>query len=115
MTPREERGLLLAARSRHIRRKGKLWAVPSAQKDTPGYFVNLQAQSCTCLDHLEGGHKCKHIYAAEIVYQREFEFNDDGTVTEIQTLATVQQVRKTYPQHWPSYNAAQVNEKAKFQ
>ncbi len=49
------------------------------------------------------------------MYQREFEFNEDGTVTEIQTLTTVQQVRKTYPQNWPAYDRAQINEKAKFQ
>jgi transposase len=115
MTPREERGLILAARSRHITRKGNLWKVPSAQPNTPGYLVNLTAQTCTCLDHQEGGFKCKHIFAAEIVYQREFEFNDDGTVTETETLVTVHQKRTTYPQNWRAYNEAQVNEKAKFQ
>jgi transposase len=114
MDPREQRGLVIAAKSRHIKQKGTLWQVPS-QQDSRYYLVNLNAQTCTCLDHQEGGHKCKHIYAAQFVYQREFEFNDDGTVTETQTLVTVQQSRKTYPQHWSSYNAAQVNEKAKFQ
>ena len=77
MEPREERGLIIAAKSRNIRRKGKLWQVPS-QQDSRYYLVNLQAQTCTCLDHQEGGHKCKHIYAAQFVYQREFEFNADG-------------------------------------
>jgi hypothetical protein len=115
MTPREERGLIIAAKSRNIRRKGTLWSVPSQQDGHSPYLVNLQKQTCTCLDHQEAGHKCKHIYAAEIVFQREFEFNEDGTVTEIQTLTTVQQVRKTYPQQWTNYNAAQVNEKARFQ
>ena len=115
MEAREQRGLVIAATARSIRRKGNLWKVPSAQPNTPGYLVNLEKQTCTCLDHQEGGHKCKHIYAAEIVYQREFEFNDDGTVTETETLVTVHQVRKTYPQNWRAYNAAQINEKAKFQ
>jgi hypothetical protein len=64
---------------------------------------------------LEGGHKCKHIYAAEIVLQREFEFNDDGSVTEIETLTTIHQKRTTYPQNWAKYDKAQINEKAKFQ
>src|SRR6478735_1672899 len=109
MTPREERGLLIAAKSRNIRRKGKLWVVPSQSHTATGhYLVHLEAQTCTCLDHQEAGHKCKHIYAAEIVYQREFEFNEDGTVTEIQTLTTVQQVRKTYPQNWRAYDGAQM-------
>ena len=115
MDPREERGLIIAARSRALRRKGNLWHVPSQQPSHPHYLVNLKAQTCTCLDHQEAGHKCKHIWAAEIVYQREFEFNDDGTVTETQTLTTVQTVRKTYPQNWRAYNEAQTNEKSKFQ
>lgn len=115
MDAREERGLLIAAKSRFIRQKGKLWVVPSQQDSHSSYFVNLEAKTCTCLDHQEGGNKCKHIYAAQFVYQREFEFNDDGTVTETQTIATVQQVRKTYPQNWRAYDSAQINEKAKFQ
>src|SRR5436190_8317797 len=114
MTPREERGLIIAAKSRKICRKGKLWQVPSQQNSTY-YHVNLTAQTCTCLDHQEGGHKCKHIFAAEIVYQREFEFNDDGTVTETETLVTVHQKRTTYPQQWTAYITAQTNEKATFQ
>ena len=114
MEAREQRGLVLAARS-NIRRKGSLWQVPSAQLGNHGYLVSLDKQTCTCLDHQEGGHKCKHIYAAEIVFQREFEFNEDGTVTEVTTLATVQQVRKTYPQQWANYNRAQTSEKELFQ
>jgi transposase len=115
--PREQRGIVIAATSRIKRKSGSLWTVPSQQSGSGNkpYLVNLEKKTCTCLDHQEAGHKCKHIYAAEIVYQREFEFNADGSVTETQTLTTVQTVRKTYPQHWPSYNAAQVNEKAKFQ
>ena len=35
MTPREERGLILAARSRHITRKGNLWKVPSRSQTHP--------------------------------------------------------------------------------
>jgi len=116
MDPREERGLLIAAKSR-VKRKGTgdLWIVPSQSESDQKYIVNLKAQTCTCLDHQEGGHKCKHLYAAQIVYQRELEFNDDGTVTETETLVTIQQKRKTYPQQWRAYNAAQTNEKAKFQ
>jgi transposase len=112
---REQRGLVIAARS-NVHRKGRLWQVPSAQEKHHGYLVNLDAKTCTCLDHQEGGYKCKHIYAAEIVFQREFEFNEDGSVTETTTLTTVEQMRKTtYPQQWAAYNAAQTSEKATFQ
>jgi transposase len=115
MSPREERGLILAARLRGIKRKGKLWHVPSSQVNQPAYLVNLDLKSCTCLDHQEGGEKCKHIWAAEIVFQREFEFDDDGERTEPQAPLRVEVPRKTYPQNWPAYDRAQINEKSTFQ
>ena len=54
-------------------------------------------------------------HAAQIVMKRGFEFNDDGTVTETETIATLQTVKKTYRQDWSNYNRTQVNEKSKFQ
>jgi transposase len=117
MDPRQHRGLIIAATSRSIRQKGKVWTVPSQQEGHPAYHVNLNTKTCSCLDHVEGGHKCKHIWAAEIVYQREFEFNADGsvTVTETETLAVQSVKRTTYRQNWPAYDAAQINEKSTFQ
>jgi hypothetical protein len=117
MDHREERGMMIAATSNHIRRKsGNLWTVPSSQgTGHPCYHVNPEKKTCTCLDHQEAGHYCKHLYAVKFVIQREFEFNDDGSVTEIETLAAIQQTRKTYPQNWRAYDAAQINEKSKFQ
>ncbi len=44
--------------------------------------------------------------------QRELDF-DGKTVTE--TVSVTKTVRRTYPQQWPSYNAAQTNEKDRFQ
>ena len=49
------------------------------------------------------------------MYQREFEFNADGTITETETIAVQTVKRTTYPQNWPAYNAAQFNEKSTFQ
>jgi transposase len=114
---RQHRGLIIAATSRAIRQKGGVWTVPSQQNGHGPYHVNLQTKKCSCLDHVEGGHKCKHIWVAEIVYQREFEFNDDGsvTITETETVAVQAVKRTTYSQNWPAYNAAQVNEKSTFQ
>lgn len=67
---------------------------------------------CTCPDHEETGGICKHIYAVRYTIEREY--SEDGTLTETETI-TVQQTRKTYPQNWRAYNAAQTNEKEKFQ
>jgi hypothetical protein len=59
------------------------------------------------------GHVCKHIHAVRIVIQREL--FPDGTVRETQSVTVTQTVeRKTYPQAWPQYNAAQTHEKEHF-
>jgi len=54
--------------------------------------------------------KCKHVYAVEFTIKRETTTTGD-TVTTTETKT----VRVTYAQDWPSYNAAQTNEKAYFQ
>ncbi len=43
----------------------------------------------------------------------EREFDDDGVVTETVTMTETIK-RKTYPQNWRAYNAAQTNEKSTF-
>ena len=109
---RQHRGLELAATAKMLR-KGKAWSVPS-QSAERRYTVWLDSAQphCSCPDHEDGGHKCKHIFAVEYVVQRER--NSDGSVTVTETLAVHGTIRKTYQQDWLAYNAAQVNEKAKF-
>jgi transposase len=114
MNAREERGLQIVLSARYgIKRKGGVWIVPS-QSGNGKYTVCLDPNSphCSCPDHEETGCRCKHIYAAEYVYQREL--FDDGSVAETETI-TVSTKRATYSQQWSSYNRAQVNEKAEFQ
>jgi transposase/predicted nucleic acid-binding Zn finger protein len=104
---RQIRGLEIAT-SREITSEGNVWIVPS-QFSSKKYIVNLFLQTCTCPDFEENRGKCKHIYAAEYALQRE-------SGAQIPTPPTPPEVRKpTYKQNWPAYNAAQVNEKAKFQ
>ncbi len=112
MDAREQRGLVIAAVCK-LSKKNGVWQVPS---QSPGmtekiYAVDLKAQTCTCPDHAENGHKCKHIYAVEFTIKREF--NQDGTVTETKTMTFTE--KKTYPQNWPAYNAAQSVEKDRIQ
>ena len=106
LTPRQQRGLELAA-TKKITRTGKVWVVPSQSGHSP-YVVTPEhgGYSCTCPDFELYGRPCKHAYAVEFVIKRETA--PDGTVTETRA------VRVTYAQNWPAYNAAQVSEKETF-
>src|SRR5262245_58560242 len=102
MNEREQRGILIAAKCRIVR-KGHRWSVPS--QSGPGeYFVDLEPENsaeprCTCPDHELRGHRCKHIFAVEIVRQREEHADGSETVTE--TVTITEEKRKTYRQQWP--------------
>jgi Transposase DDE domain len=113
MCERQQRGLVIAACSK-VKPKDGSWLVPSQENGSIKYTVcpDENHPSCTCLDHETRGVVCKHIYAVRYTIEREY--SDDGTITDMETLV-VQRVRKTYPQNWPAYNAAQTNEKSKFQ
>lgn len=108
---RQQRGLQIAATAK-IAKKGSAWLVPS-QSGKGRYTVcpDPETPHCTCPDHADGGHRCKHIIAVEYVLRREQ--NADGSTTVTETV-TVQQIRQTYPQNWSAYNRAQTTEKEQF-
>jgi hypothetical protein len=115
MDARQEKALVIAAKSK-ITRKGDLYVVPS-QSGAGKYEVNPDPvyPRCTCPDFEVRGVRCKHIYATEIVIERE-----RTTTTEsadgAKTVTTVKEkVRVTYKQEWTAYNAAQTQEQALFQ
>ena len=108
---REQRGLVIAATCK-LAKRDDFWVVPSSTGQGK-YYVRPEKASCTCPDHQEMGHKCKHLFAVEIVIQREL--FSDGSVSETKSLTVTAMPRKTYPQMWKEYNAAQVNEKDHFQ
>jgi hypothetical protein len=91
-----------------------MWFVPS-QSSGGSYAVRMtENPSCTCADYELREMKCKHIFAVEITRKRYM--NRDGSTTTTQTVAITEKVKKrTYSQVWPAYNAAQTNEKDKFQ
>jgi transposase len=113
---RDHRAMILAATQKIVQR-GDHW-VCSSQSD-PGmktYKVDPGEQSphCTCPDFELRGCTCKHILAVRIVRQREL--FPDGTEAVMQSMTVSETiVRKSYPQQWPAYNRAQVNEKDAFQ
>ena len=113
MDAREQRGVMIAAKCR-IKRCDDGWIVPS--QSTPGgkykVYPSHDGYHCTCPDHEVIGCVCKHIHAVKITIEREE--NEDGSVTETVTMTETIK-RKTYPQNWRAYNAAQTTEKATFQ
>ncbi len=110
MNAREERGLIIAAHCKLGKNEGA-WLVPSQSGGERIYKVNPAEKSCTCPDHLEGGHHCKHLYAVEIVMKREF--HADGTVTDTREMKLTE--KTTYTQNWPAYTKAQNREKDRIQ
>jgi transposase len=116
---RRERGLAIAARTKIVEKHGR-WVVPS-QSGKGAYIVTLDspdthAPACSCPDFVERGQACKHVYAVRYVIERESHPDGTETVTESVTLTRKTTApRPTYPQNWKAYNAAQVNEKPRFQ
>jgi transposase len=111
MNLRQQKGIAIATKAT-IKRDGNLWLVPS-QSGHGKYKVDADASRCSCPDFDFRGDKCKHIFAVLHTIERTKTTvieNGMTTVTE-----TVKVTRKTYPQVWPAYHKAQVNEKRIFQ
>lgn len=113
---RQERGLMIAARTK-LTQKGHVWRVPSQSGYKPYYQVDLSAKTCDCPDFEKREAKCKHIYAVEIVVERERSITEttDGDTTTPTVTETVKVTKRvTYGQDWTAYNQAQTHEKAMF-
>jgi transposase/predicted nucleic acid-binding Zn finger protein len=111
---REQRGVLLAA-TVQIKQDGGKWVVPSQSGNGRKYVVIPDEHSpfCSCPDHEINGHTCKHILAVRLVLQREL--FEDGSEVVTESLTIEKTTRRTYPQQWKAYNAAQTTEKETFQ
>jgi len=113
MDARLERGIELAT-TRTIQQKGGgAWIVPSQTgKGTYRVYIRKEYFTCNCPDFETRHQRCKHIFAVAYIMLREQ--NPDGSTTVTERV-TVTETRKTYPQNWGAYNAAQVEEKDRFQ
>src|SRR5438105_1528663 len=109
MTPREERGLIIAALCKLTFQDG-FWQVPSQTEAGKLYKVDLESRSCTCPDCVETGSVCKHQLAVQFTLKREMKA--DGTIEETKSITFAEE--KIYRQDWPNYNAAQTNEGKHF-
>lgn len=102
-TTREDRGREIA-RLGGIKQVGERYIVPSQSHGLDAaYMVDLVEESCTCPDFATRGVRCKHQEAVLFWLAWEGAVSDGGP--------TKPEKRKSYPQRWASYNAAQVAEK----
>ncbi len=113
MNLREERGKQIAEAGKITKNGQTRWLVPS-QSSNARYFVdldNVDEPVCSCADYQERQMPCKHIYA--VAYFVVHQENPDGSTTVTETVTVTK--RKTYPQNWRAYNAAQTSEQDRFQ
>ena len=112
---RKERGKQIANFA-FIRWEKGYFIVPSQSAPRPTtYKVTLsgEAFTCECQDHEIRRCRCKHVYAVEFFLDGGH--NTDGRDESVAKQFPVKYTRKTYPQNWPAYNAAQTTEKHEFQ
>lgn len=110
MDAREQRGLTIAALCK-LNKTRDGWLVPSQSKADTLYRVDPQQKTCTCPDHQEAGHQCKHLFAVQYTIQRET--REDGTIIDTRSVTFTERV--TYSQPWAKYNVAQATEKKRLQ
>src|SRR6266567_1894951 len=103
MDGRQQRGMQIAAAG-GADGTGGLWQVRSQSRAKKRYAVNPDTGQCTCPDNVEGGFRCKHVWAVTFTMTAEVTF--DGQPVAAQ--------RVTYSQEWSTYNRAQVEEKDTF-
>lgn len=115
MDVREERGKAIAAMGAVKKTKDALIYYVTAQSKPGSYKVDLTGDepTCSCPDFELRCKPCKHVFAvAYTVVQQQ---NPDGSTTVTEEVTVTVAKRKTYPQVWPAYNAAQTSEQDKFQ
>jgi transposase len=111
MDARRQRAEELLATGK-IERQGDLFFVPS-QSGGARYSVRVDdgVWSCSCADFEERQLPCKHVFAAQLL----MDYDRDGLPYPKRPEKPTPVKRKTYPQNWPLYNAAQTAEKDHFQ
>jgi len=109
MNVREQKGFELASKHEITQQHG-FWVVPS-QTTGKKYLVcaDQQFPSCTCADFELNHRACKHVHAVWFTIK----WAEEGRPAP--DAEPPKPKRKTYPQVWDAYNAAQSCEKHRFQ
>jgi SWIM zinc finger len=112
MDARRQKAHEIADRAR-IEYRDDCYYVPS-QSGNGTYTVILDGTGslCDCPDFELRGRPCKHILGVKLYVDRQARGVEQNT-TNLDPSPKLP--RKTYPQDWPNYNAAQVNEQGHFQ
>lgn len=92
---RKDRAVIIAAKCK-LTQNGSVWQVPSQSGFKPFYSVDPVAKTCDCPDYEKREAHCKHIYAVEIVIERESSISTviDGDLTTVTTTETVKVTKK---------------------
>ena len=109
--PREIKGREIAARYT-IKQDNNTWFVPSVSGKGK-YKVSLEKQTCDCPDYELRGETCKHLFAAQIAFERAF--LDSILKDENPQPAHPIESFKKPTQNWSAYNRSQKCEKSEFQ
>lgn len=108
---RKRRGESIANQFK-IEKHNNHWLVPSTSQNKV-YKVTLHPLSCTCADYTYRKLKCKHIHAAQ--NRSWYNVNEITDPQHSERPIKFAPMRRTYPQAWSAYNAAQQTEKLQFQ
>jgi SWIM zinc finger len=113
MDTRQEKAQELASRGRVVRQADH-WLVFSLTS-TEKYRVTLDPVSCSCPDYELRQEPCKHVLAVRIdVAQNGSDTPCGKKPRQMTEEEPIKRQRPTYKQDWPSYDAAQKNEKDEF-
>ena len=113
MNGKQQRGLEMAANFKIFQKPDGTWSVPSQTGKGHCYVIEMgEKPRRSCAYYEVNQSRCKHLFAVQYFLQREQHEDGSETITETVTL-TERVIRKTYPQNWPAYNAAQSNEKTR--
>src|SRR5579875_3065447 len=112
MDARQQRAEEVAASRIQVRSSG--YIVPSQSNSNKLYTVQLDPDSCECEDFELRSKPCKHILGVRLWLERR-DLSKDEPKQSPQREPSPKLPRKTYPQKWSEYNAAQTNEKDHFQ
>ena len=94
---RKDRAMVIAAKCK-LTQNGNVWHVPSQSGFKSFYCVDPVAKTCDCPDYEKREAPCKHIYAVEIVIERETSTTTTTTTdADGNTTANNQKGRITRP------------------
>jgi len=106
----------LIAKNRQLRKAANgTWIVLSQTRPGTRYTVNPIPGTCSCPDYAQWELPCKHLYAVKMIDVPEPPNADRDAPKPVDADEVKLIKRKTYPQDWSAYNAAQIGEKETFQ